>query len=121
MPFTGCPAAAEHSSGLHFAAAAPATAAATLPETQVFQRGQFTFNRRFIETKFSGFFGVIRRDAEKDLVLFLKTARGEFIAHRISRIAANDMHVDIQKGAATAEVSIPFGDIQEIQVKHKDA
>ena len=25
------------------------------PEPQVFQRGQFTFNRRFLETKFSGF------------------------------------------------------------------
>ena len=43
------------------------------PETQVFQRGQFTFNRRFFETKFSGFFGMVRRRAEKDLVLVVKT------------------------------------------------
>jgi hypothetical protein len=39
------------------------------PQTEVFQRGQFTFNRRFFETKFSGFFGMMRREADKDMVL----------------------------------------------------
>lgn len=96
-------------------------AAAARPETQVFKRGQYTFNRRFIETKFSGFFGIVRRDTEKDLVMLLKSARGEFVVHRISRIAANDMHVEIRKGAATSEVQVPFAEIQEIQLKHKDA
>ena len=118
--FAGDPNAAEHATGLHFADQPPADAA-VLPQTQIFQRGQFTFNRRFIETKFSGFFGLVRRDTDKDLLLVLKTARGEFIAHRITRIAANDMHVEIHKGAATAEVIIPFGEIQEIQLKHQDA
>ena len=119
--FAGDPAAAEHATGLHFAGEPQTPAAATLPPTQVFQRGQYTFNRRFIETKFSGFFGLVRRDADKDLLLVLKTARGEFIAHRITRIAANDMHVEIRKGAASSEASIPFGEIQEIQLKHQDA
>ena len=120
--FASDPAAAEHSSGLHFAQTEPAAAAAaTLPPAEVFQRGQFTFNRRFIETKFSGFFGVIRRDAEKDLVLVIKTARGQYVASRISRIAANEMHVEVKSGHASSEVDIPFGEIQEIQVKHKDA
>ena len=118
--FAGDPAAAQHATGLHFADQPQADAAA-LPQTQVFQRGQFTFNRRFIETKFSNFFGLVRRDADKDLLLVIKTPRGEFIAHRITRIAANDMHVEIRKGAATAETSIPFGEIQEIQLKHQDA
>jgi len=97
------------------------TAAAAGPETQVFKRGQFTFNRRFIETKFSGFFGLVRRPAEKDLVLLIKSARGEFIATRISRIATNDMHVDVHRGGASQEVQIPFGEILEIQIKPKDA
>jgi len=112
------PAGAAHSS-LHIAH--PEAAATSLPATQTFKRGQFTFNRRFLETKFSGFFGIVRRDAEKDLVLLIKSARGEFVVSRISRIAANDMHVEVRKGAATSETQIPFGEIQEIQLKHRDA
>lgn len=119
--FASDPAAAEHPSRLHFAQAEPAAATTAAPQTEVFQRGQFTFNRRFIETKFSGFFGVIRRDAEKDMVLAIKSARGHYVTSRISRIAANEMHVEIKSGHATAEVDIPFAEIQEIQVKHKDA
>ncbi len=117
--FAGDPAAAQHPTGLHFAdqpQAAPA-----LPKTEVFQRGQFTFNRRFIETKFVGFFGVVRHGDLKDSLLLLKTARGEFLTTHITRIAANDMHVEVRKGQATAEASIPFAEIQEIQLKHKDA
>ena len=89
--------------------------------TQTFQRGQFTFNRRFFETKFPGFFGVVRRDAEKDLVLLIKSTRGEFMGDRITRIAANDLHLQVHKGNASEEVMIPFQDIKEIQLKHKEA
>jgi hypothetical protein len=96
-------------------------AAGNLPPAQVFKRGQFTFNRRFIETKFAGFFGMVRRDAEKDLVMLVKCARGEFVVTRVSRIASNDMHVEVHKGGAVQEVQIPFLEIQEIQVKHQDA
>jgi hypothetical protein len=97
------------------------TAPAALPQTQVFKRGQFTFNRRFIETKFSTFFGAVRRGADKDMVLLVKSMRGEYIATRISRIAANDMHLDVHKGGASQEIQIPFVEIQEIQIKHQDA
>lgn len=101
--------------------AADKAASAKLPQTQVFKRGQFTFNRRFIETKFSAFFGAIRRGDDKDLVLVVKSMRGEYVATRISRIAANDMHLDVHKGGASQEVQIPFVEIQEIQLKHQDA
>lgn len=106
--------------GLHFAAPT-APAAAELPETQIFQRGQFTFNRRFIETKFSPFFGVVRREADKDMQLIIKSARGEFQVHRISRISAGDLHAEVHRGGASSEVVIPFGEIQEMKLKHKDA
>jgi len=108
--------------GLSLAHAADPAAAESAghPAPQIFKRGQFTFNRRFIETKFSGFFGLIRHGAEKDLVLVVKSARGEYIATRISRIAANDMHVDVHRAGASQEVLIPFLEIQEIQLKHKD-
>ena len=91
-----------------------------VPST-TYQRGQFTFNRRFFETKFAGFFGVVRREAEKDMVLVIKSARGEYIGQRISRIASNDIHLEVHRGAASEEVMIPFQEIQQIVLKHKDA
>ena len=96
-------------------------AAVSLPETQVFQRGQFTFNRRFFETKFSGFFGLARHGASKDMVLVIKTPRAQHVAERISRISANEAHFEVVIGAARQEVMVPFGEIQEVQLKHKDA
>lgn len=117
--FAGDPAAAQHPSSLHFAEQPQSPA--ELPETEIFQRGKFTFNRRFIETKFAPFFGVVRHGEHKDFVLQLKTVRGEYTATRITRIAANDMHVEVHKGSASSEIIVPFGEIQEIQLKHKDA
>ena len=58
------------------------------PAGQVFQRGQFTFNRRFFETKFSGYFGVVRHGAEKDQTLLVKTGGGQFVVERITRISS---------------------------------
>jgi hypothetical protein len=123
---------AEHPTGLRLAGTGSAEAAQAgqaegvevkpaLPPTTVYQRGQYTFNRRFIETKFPGFFGVVRRDADRDMVLIVKSSRGEYIGQRISRIAANDLHLQVQKGHASEEVMIPFVDIKQITVKHKDA
>jgi hypothetical protein len=108
-----------HPAGLKLAATE--TAKSTIPETVTFKRGQFTFNRRFFETKFPGFFGVVRREADRDMVLVFKSNRGEYTAQRISRIAANDLHVQVQHGQASEEVMIPFQEIQEIRLKHKDA
>jgi len=108
-------------SALRLSAAQSGGSTSSLPTTQVFQRGAFTFNRRFFETKFPGFFGVIRRDAEKDMVILFKAARGQYVAQRITRIAANDIHVHVQKGNASEEIMIPFVEIQEIHLKHKDA
>ncbi len=110
---------AEHPSSLHIAHDEPSKP--TVPQTQVFQRGQFTFNRRFIETKFSGFFGLVRRDADKDMHLVVKTMRGTYVATRISRISGSDMHLEIHEGPASQEVTVNFQEIQEIQIKHKNA
>ena len=111
---------ASHPAGLKLAHS-ETEAKSTLPKTITYQRGQFTFNRRFFETKFPAFFGVVRRDAEKDLVLVIKSSRGEYAGQRISRIAANDLHLQVQRGHATEEVLVPFTEIQEIRLKHKDA
>jgi hypothetical protein len=123
---------AEHPTGLRLAGSAPSDEAQAgpsevgeqkpaIPTTVTYQRGQFTFNRRFIETKFPGFFGVVRRDADRDMVLVIKSSRGEYFGHRISRIAANDLHLQVQRGHASEEVMIPFVEIKEIRLQHKDA
>ena len=93
--------------------------AANPNEPQIFQRGQFTFNRRFFETKFSGFFSMIRRESEKNLMLTVKTGRALFVVERITRIAANEMHVEVAQGAAKQEVTVPFAEIVEVQLKPK--
>ncbi len=98
----------------------PAPDESALPPTQTFPRGQFTLNRRFFETKFPGFFGIIKRDADKDMVLVFKSPRGTCVAQRIARIASNEIHVTVQRGHASEEVIIPFTEIQEVQLKHKD-
>jgi hypothetical protein len=96
-------------------------AATPIPETQTFQRGQFTFNRRFLETKFSGFFGMTRHGANKDMILTVKTTRGQHVVERFSRIAANDIHLEVVAGGVHQEIMVPFAEILEIQLKHKDA
>ena len=116
-------AAAPAAPGIHIVdaswhAAAPADAP---KEAQVFQRGQFTFNRRFFETKFSGYFALIRREAEKNMVLTVKTGRAQYVVERITRIATNEMHVDVGQSAVKNEIMVPFADIVEVQLKPKGA
>jgi len=101
-------------------AAHAAPAAANVPAAKVFARGQFTFNRRFFETQMPGFFAIARPEADKDKVLTVKSARGIHIAQRICRISANDLTLQVQKGVASEEVTVPFVEIQEVQLKHKD-
>ena len=84
-------------------------------------RGQFTFNRRFFETQVPGFFAVIRPEADKDMALIFKSSRGTYTAARISRISPSEIYLQIQKGHASEEVIIPFVEIQEVILKHKDA
>ena len=116
-------AAIEAGGSVEAAEAAPVEKPATpqFPPTQRFARGQYTFNRRFIETKFAGFFTMVRRESEKDLVLLVKCGRGNYTATRIARISANDAHFQVQEGPASKEVMVPFIEIQEIVLKHKDS
>jgi hypothetical protein len=113
-------------SGIHIVEASwqgkPAVApTANANEPQIFQRGQFTFNRRFFETKFSGFFALIRREADKNLVLTVKTGRANLMVERITRIATNEMHVEIAAGSGKQEVMVPFAEVVEVQIKTKSA
>jgi hypothetical protein len=87
---------------------------------QIFQRGQFTFNRRFFETKFAGFFGATRSPADQNNVLIVKSTAGQFVVERITRISAGDVHLEVALGEVRQEIMVPFTDIQEIQLNLKD-
>jgi hypothetical protein len=111
--------AAKPSSGLALAAVEKPGPAAAHSQPQTYTRGEHTFNRRFFETKFSGFFRVVPNEAERDLVLVFKTARNEYVGRRISRISMNELHLQLQDGSS--EVNIPFAEVASVQVRHKDA
>ena len=98
-----------------------AESAHRLPPPTVYQRGQTTFNRRFFETKLSGFLRVIPSEAEKDMLIHIKSARGEYVGSRLSRVMPNELYLQISKGGASSDVIIPFNDISEVQIRHKDA
>jgi hypothetical protein len=101
----------------------PGPEAAPEPASRVttYQRGQTTFNRRFFETKFAGFLKMVPGDAERDMVIHIRSARGEHSGSRLTRILQNEIHLQVTKGDATADVIIPFSEIYEVQVKPKNA
>lgn len=79
------------------------------------------FNRRFFETKVAGFLRMIPSESEKDLIIIVKSARGEFVGNRISKLQADELVLQFHKGTASSEVTVPFTEIQEVQVRHKDS
>lgn len=105
-------------SGLSVAQADKGAAAPAAAGPQSYKRGEFTFNRRFMETKFPGLFRVVQSEADKDMVLIVRTAKEEHTAKRISRISSSEMHVQLLRGG---EVSVSFGDITEVLLRHKDS
>jgi hypothetical protein len=104
-------------SALSIAQAEKSGAPAASQAGQTYKRGEFTFNRRFMETKFASFFRIVQSEADKDLVLIVRGPKEDYIAKRISRISSTEMHLQLLRGV---EVSVPFSDITEIQIRHKD-
>ncbi len=103
-------------------AAAPAEPAKpVLPPTKKFARGQTTFNRRFVETQLARFAALVRPDDLKEMVLTVRAARGTYVALRVSNIGQTDMQLQVAHGAAFEDVTVPYLEIQEIEIKHKDA
>jgi hypothetical protein len=99
------------------AEAAARAAAAAGPQIIAYTRGQTTFNRRFFETKFAGFLRMVPGEAERDKVIYIKSARGEHVGPRLSRIQPNELYLQVRDGGATADVMIPFNEIYEVQVR----
>jgi hypothetical protein len=104
-------------------AAAPVAqqVAHALPEPIVFRRGDFSFNRRFFETKLAGFFRLVPSEADKDMVIHIKSGRGDFTGRRITRITPSEFYLQVFHDNATADEMIPFVEVLEVQIRHKDA
>ena len=85
-----------------------------------FKKGEFTFNRRFFETKMPGFFRVVPSEADRDKVVVIRAVRGEFTGRRITNINQTELYLQVFKDSATADEMIPFSEILEVQLKHKD-
>jgi hypothetical protein len=130
IPLAGGPAAAPESDtspaqqwtapGVPDEAAPSGPPAVKFPEPIVFTRSEFLFNRRFFETKFAGFFRIIPTEAEKDLVLLVKSSRGEFVGRHITRATPSEIYLQVFKNDVTADEMIPFTEVLEVQIRHKD-
>jgi hypothetical protein len=83
-------------------------------EAQVFTRGKFTFNKRFVETKFAGFIGEPKGDALK-FSMAVSAAQGQFAVERIMQVAASDVIFDTANG----QVTVLLADILEIKLNPK--
>jgi hypothetical protein len=97
------------------------SAAAEKSEPQIFQRGEFMFNRRFFETKFPAFFSRVHGGQDRQMTLIVKISGGQLVVERIARIANNEIYFEVVQGGEHQEIMVPFGDIHEIQLQPKDA
>jgi hypothetical protein len=102
-------------------AVTPAPGAPAHAPPQIYVRGQYTFNRRFFETKLAGFMKAVPGEAERDMVMEVHSLRGTVVSNRIARVMPNEVSFLVQKGTASDEIIIPFTEIREIRVRHKDA
>ena len=86
-------------------------------ESQVFARGRFTFNKRFVETKFAAYVGTPVGEGLKN-TMSVKSGQGVFTVERIAQVGATDVIFEtVERG----QVTVPLADIQEITLTPKAA
>jgi hypothetical protein len=67
-----------------------------------------------------GFLRMIPSEAEKDMLLLVKSSRGEYTASRITRLTPNEIYLHVAKSGASNDVMIPYTELAEVQIRHKD-
>lgn len=93
-----------------------------LPATQVFGRGQFNLNRRFIETKFAGFFRAVPGENERDMELVFVTGAFAVATRRILKATQSEIVIEAAtEEGGMMEYAINLGEIEEVRLKHQDA
>ena len=87
-------------------------------EPQIFTRGKYTFNKRFIETRFAAFTGEAAARTEGVFTMEVATAQERLIVVRILQISPEEaVFHTVQRG----QVIMPLADIQEIKLIPKNA
>jgi hypothetical protein len=98
-----------------------AVTATAYPPTVVYAKGQFIINRRFFESKFNAYFKPTPDETEKDMLIIIKSSRGEFVGSRLGKAEQNEVTLLAIQGAQVAPVAIPYVEITQIILKHRDA
>lgn len=86
------------------------------PQPQVFSRGKFTLNKRFIETRFGGFIGEPKGDA-KTYSMEVRTLKSAIAVESIKQAGAGELILETPGG----QVTVPYSDILEIKLNPKPA
>jgi hypothetical protein len=81
------------------------------PQAQVFSRGKFTLNKRFIETKFAGFIGEPKGEALA-FTMEVKTLKDTLSVECIKQVSQTEAIVETPHG----QMTVPFADIQEFKL-----
>lgn len=85
-------------------------------EPQIFARGKFTFNKRFLETKFADFTGAASGAQAKAFTMTIRTTKEELIVERVAQIGPTEAIFEtVQRG----QVTVPLNDLQEIKLTPK--
>ena len=85
------------------------------PEAQVYSRGKFTFNKRFLETRFAAFIGGAGGEQAKKFSMEVKTMREVLAVEHIAQIGAAEVIFETPRG----QVTVAMADIQEIKLNPK--
>lgn len=86
------------------------------PQPQVFSRGKFTLNKRFIETKFANYIGEPKGDA-KNFNMEIKTLKDTLAVECIKQTGPTEAILETAHG----QITVNYGDIQEIKLIPKPA
>ena len=82
------------------------------PEPQIFARGKFTFNKRFIETKFAAYFGNADAEQAKKYSMELKGMKDSLAVQSIVSVGVAEVVLQ----TTTGPVTVPLAEIQEIKL-----
>lgn len=116
------PAAAPAPSPVKAPAAPSAPAAPASFEPVVYRRGETNINKRFIETKFAGFFKLAPGPAERDMWLVWVTATGgEYWSKRVVSISQTEIVVNCpQENGGSLDQTVQLVEIQEIHLRPQE-
>jgi hypothetical protein len=84
-------------------------------EAQVYSRGKFTFNKRFIETRFAAFIGGAGGEQAKKFTMEVRTMKDQLTIEHIAQIGATEIIFETPRG----QVTVAMADIQEIKLNPK--